>query len=223
MINILLEDLNDKNPMATNINIYKLYDMFKSGYLIGRQQRDGASLNAKKNLPEICFSRSDYLPQKTGIVPTQNLRIGQLIKIELNIDNVLTLRNVKKPYPVSYGNANKEKAGETELRGEERIQVKRIPVEKKYMTIYIPDDLFKVVLKKEVFGNRNVNKNIKDFMNKEEENQRVLKSKKDFYRWIEKGIHSGLIKTYKDTSREAYYKNKGIKNPYISEENYFNY
>jgi hypothetical protein len=151
MINILLEDLNDKSPMATNINIYKLYDMFKSGYLIGRQQRDGASLNAKKNLPEICFSRSDYLPQKTGIVPTQNLRIGQLIKIELNIDNVLTLRNVKKPYPVSYGNANKEKAGETELRGEERIQVKRIPVEKKYMTIYIPNDLFKVVLKKEVF------------------------------------------------------------------------
>ena len=223
MIDIILEDLNDKSPIATNINIYKLYEMFKSGFLIAKQQRDNASKNAKKNLPEICFSRSEYLPQKTGIVPTQALRIGQLIKIELNIDNVLKLRNVKKPYPVSFGNANPEKAGDTELRGEERIQVKKIPVEKKYMTIYIPHDLFKEVLKKEVFGNRNANKNIKDFMNKEEENQRVIKTKKDFMNWVNKGISNGLIKTYKDTSREAYYKRLGRKNPYITEENYFCY
>lgn len=223
MIEIILEDLNNKTPMATNINIYKLWEMFKSGFLIARQQKDNASNNAKKNLPEICFSRSEYLPQKTGIVPTQALRIGQLIKIELNIDNVLTLRDVKKPYPVSYGNANKEKAGDTETRGEERIQVKRIPVDKKYMTIYIPDDLFKTVLRKEPFGNRDANKNIKDFMNKEESNQRVIKTKEEFRKWIEKNKRIGLIKTYKDTSRFAYYKSIGKKNPYISEENYFDY
>lgn len=223
MIEIILEDLNNKTPMATNINIYKLWEMFKSGFLIARQQKDNASNNAKKNLPEICFSRSEYLPQKTGIVPTQALRIGQLIKIELNIDNVLTLRDVKKPYPVSYGNANKEKAGDTETRGEERIQVKRIPVDKKYMTIYIPDDLFKTVLRKEPFGNRDANKNIKDFMNKEESNQRVIKTKEEFRKWIEKNKKIGLIKIYKDTSRFAYYKSIGKKNPYISEENYFDY
>jgi hypothetical protein len=223
MIEIILEDLNNKTPMATNINIYKLWEMFKSGFLIARQQKDNASSNAKKNLPEICFSRSEYLPQKTGIVPTQALRIGQLIKIELNIDNVLTLRDVKKPYPVSYGNANKEKAGDTETRGEERIQVKKIPVDKKYMTIYIPDDLFKTVLRKEPFGNRDANKNIKDFMNKEESNQRVIKTKEEFRKWIEKNKRIGLIKTYKDTSRSAYYKSIGRKNPYITEENYFDY
>ena len=43
MIEIILEDLNNKSPMATNINIQKLYEMYKSGYLIGRQQRDNAS------------------------------------------------------------------------------------------------------------------------------------------------------------------------------------
>ena len=141
MIEIILEDLNDKSPMATNINIQKLYEMYKSGYLIGRQQRDNASLNAKKNLPEICFNRSEYLPQKNGVIPSQSLRAGQLIKIELNLNNVLNYRDsssgkgIKKPYPVSYGNANKEKANDTEMRGEERIQCRRIPCKKEYMKI----------------------------------------------------------------------------------------
>ena len=29
MIEIILEDLNNKSPMATNINIQKLYEMYK--------------------------------------------------------------------------------------------------------------------------------------------------------------------------------------------------
>lgn len=55
MIEIILEDLNNKSPMATNINIQKLYEMYKSGYLIGRQQRDNASLNAKKKFARNLF------------------------------------------------------------------------------------------------------------------------------------------------------------------------
>ena len=214
MIEIILEDLNNKSPMATNINIQKLYEMYKSGYLIGRQQRDNASLNAKKNLPEICFNRSEYLPQKNGVIPSQNLRAGQLIKIELNLDNVLNYRDpesgkgIKKPYPVSYGNANKEKARDTEMRGEERIQCRRIPCKKEYMTIYIPHNLFKEIY--ELQGGiirTNINANISNFLKK-------IEDSKNFIEWIERGKRNGLIKTYKDTSREKLHKN--IKS-------YFNY
>lgn len=207
MIEIILEDLNNKSPMATNINIQKLYQMYKSGYLIGRQQRDNASLNAKKNLPEICFNRSEYLPQKNGVIPSQNLRAGQLIKIELNLDNVLNYRDpesgkgIKKPYPVSYGNANKEKARDTEMRGEERIQCRRIPCKKEYMTIYIPHNLFKEIYElKGGIIRTNINANISNFLNKTEDS-------KKFIEWIEKGKRNGLIKTYKDTSREKLHKN----------------
>lgn len=207
MIEIILEDLNNKSPMATNINIQKLYEMYKSGYLIGRQQRDNASLNAKKNLPEICFNRSEYLPQKNGVVPSQNLRAGQLIKIELNLDNVLNYRDpesgkgIKKPYPVSYGNANKEKARDTEMRGEERIQCRRIPCKKEYMTIYIPHNLFKEIYElKGGIIRTNINANISNFLNKTEDS-------KKFIEWIERGKRNGLIKTYKDTSREKLHKN----------------
>ena len=214
MIEIILEDLNDKSPMATNINIQKLYEMYKSGYLIGRQQRDNASLNAKKNLPEICFSRSEYLPQKNGVIPSQNLRAGQLIKIELNLDNVLNYRDpesgkgIKKPYPVSYGNANKEKARDTEMRGEERIQCRRIPCKKEYMTIYIPHNLFKEIYElKGGIIRTNINANISNFLKK-------IEDSKNFIEWIERGKRNGLIKTYKDTSREKLHKN--IKS-------YFNY
>ena len=214
MIEIILEDLNDKSPMATNINIQKLYQMYKSGYLIGRQQRDNASLNAKKNLPEICFSRSEYLPQKNGVIPSQNLRAGQLIKIELNLDNVLNYRDpesgkgIKKPYPVSYGNANKEKARDTEMRGEERIQCRRIPCKKEYMTIYIPHNLFKEIYElKGGIIRTNINANISNFLKK-------IEDSKNFIEWIERGKRNGLIKTYKDTSREKLHKN--IKS-------YFNY
>lgn len=214
MIEIILEDLNNKSPMATNINIQKLYQMYKSGYLIGRQQRDNASLNAKKNLPEICFNRSEYLPQKNGVIPSQNLRAGQLIKIELNLDNVLNYRDpesgkgIKKPYPVSYGNANKEKARDTEMRGEERIQCRRIPCQKKYMTIYIPHNLFKEIYElKGGIIRTNINANISNFLKK-------IEDSKNFIEWIERGKRNGLIKTYKDTSREKLHKN--IKS-------YFNY
>ena len=214
MIEIILEDLNDKSPMATNINIQKLYQMYKIGYLIGRQQRDNASLNAKKNLPEICFSRSEYLPQKNGVIPSQNLRAGQLIKIELNLDNVLNYRDpesgkgIKKPYPVSYGNANKEKARDTEMRGEERIQCRRIPCKKEYMTIYIPHNLFKEIYElKGGIIRTNINANISNFLKK-------IEDSKNFIEWIERGKRNGLIKTYKDTSREKLHKN--IKS-------YFNY
>ena len=214
MIEIILEDLNNKSPMATNINIQKLYEMYKSGYLIGRQQRDNASLNAKKNLPEICFNRSEYLPQKNGVVPSQNLRAGQLIKIELNLDNVLNYRDpesgkgIKKPYPVSYGNANKEKANDTEMRGEERIQCRRIPCKKEYMTIYIPHNLFKEIYElKGGIIRTNINANISNFLKK-------IEDSKNFIEWIERGKRNGLIKTYKDTSREKLHKN--IKS-------YFNY
>lgn len=207
MIEIILEDLNNKSPMATNINIQKLYQMYKSGYLIGRQQRDNASLNAKKNLPEICFNRSEYLPQKNGVIPSQNLRAGQLIKIELNLDNVLNYRDpesgkgIKKPYPVSYGNANKEKARDTEMRGEERIQCRRIPCKKEYMTIYIPYNLFKEIYElKGGIIRTNINANISNFLNKTEDS-------KKFIEWIERGKRNGLIKTYKDTSREKLHKN----------------
>ena len=217
MIEIILEDLNDKSPMATNINIQKLYEMYKSGYLIGRQQRDNASLNAKKNLPEICFNRSEYLPQKNGVIPSQNLRAGQLIKIELNLDNVLNYRDpesgkgIKKPYPVSYGNANKEKARDTEMRGEERIQCRRIPCKKEYMTIYIPHNLFKEVYElKGGIIRTNINANISNFLKK-------IEDSKNFIEWIERGKRNGLIKTYKDTSREKLHKN--IKN----EKSFFNY
>jgi hypothetical protein len=215
MIEIILEDLNDKSVMATNINIEKLYTIYKSGYLIGKQQRDGASKNAKKNLPEICFSRSEYLPQKTGIIPTQNLRPGQLIKITLNLDNVLNFidpqsgKGIKKPYPVSYGNANKEKAGDTELRGEERIQCRRIPADKKYMTINIPETLFRKIFDHTNFGIKNRNANIENFLNSKED-------KKEFLDWIETKKRTGLIKVYKDTSRERYYRN-------IKEDSYFSY
>ena len=215
MIEIILEDLNDKSVMATNINIEKLYTIYKSGYLIGKQQRDGASKNAKKNLPEICFSRSEYLPQKTGIIPTQNLRPGQLIKITLNLDNVLNFidpqsgKGIKKPYPVSYGNANKEKAGDTELRGEERIQCRRIPADKKYMTINIPETLFRKIFDHTNFGIKNRNANIENFLNSKED-------KKEFLDWIEIKKRTGLIKVYKDTSRERYYRN-------IKEDSYFSY
>ena len=217
MIEIILEDLNDKSPMATNINIQKLYEIYKSGYLIGRQQKDGASLNAKKNLPEICFNRSEYLPQKNGIIPTQNLRAGQLIKIELNLNNVLNYRDsssgkgVKKPYPVSYGNANKKKANDTEMRGEERIQCRRIPCKKEYMTIYIPHNLFKEVYElKGGIIRTNINANISNFLKK-------IEDSKEFIEWIERGKRNGLIKTYKDTSREKLHKN--IK----KEKSFFNY
>ena len=57
-------------------------------------------------------------------------------------------------------------------------------------------------------------------MNKEESNQKVIKTKEEFKKWIEKNKRIGLIKTYKDTSRSAYYKSIGRKNPYITEENY---
>ena len=216
MIEIILEDLNNKAPMATNINIQKLYSMYKSGYLIGRPQKDNASPNAKKNLPEICFSRSEYLPQKNGIIPTQNLRAGQLIKVELNLDNVLNYRDessgkgIKKPYPVSYGYVNKEKAGDTELRGEERIQCRRIPCKKKYMTIYIPHNLFREIYEmKGGFFRININANISKFLKSKEDS-------KEFIEWIEKGKKDGLIKTYEDTSRAKLLKR-------INEENYFNY
>ena len=151
MIKIILEDYS-KETMATNINIETLYSAYKRSkdgeglFLKGNPQRDNASLNAKKGLPEICFSRSEYLPQKNGVIPSQNLRVGQLIKIVLNMDNVINLRGIKKAYPVSYGNANKEKALDTEMRGEERLQASQIPMTKKYMTIYIPDNLFNKVL-----------------------------------------------------------------------------
>ena len=217
MIEIILEDLNNKSPMATNINIQKLYEMYKSGYLIGRQQRDNASLNAKKNLPEICFNRSEYLPQKNGVIPSQSLRAGQLIKIELNLDNVLNYRDpesskgIKKPYPVSYGNANKEKANNTEMRGEERIQCRRIPCKKEYMTIYIPHNLFKEVYElKGGIIRTNINANISNFLKK-------IDDSKEFIEWIERGKRNGLIKTYKDTSREKLHKN--IKN----KKSFFNY
>ena len=217
MIEIILEDLNNKSPMATNINIQKLYEMYKSGYLIGRQQRDNASLNAKKNLPEICFNRSEYLPQKNGVVPSQSLRAGQLIKIELNLNNVLNYRDsssgkgIKKPYPVSYGNANKEKANDTEMRGEERIQCRRIPCKKEYMTIYIPHNLFKEVYElKGGIIRTNINANISNFLKK-------IDDSKEFIEWIERGKRNGLIKTYKDTSREKLHKN--IKN----KKSFFNY
>ena len=217
MIEIILEDLSDKTPIITNINIYKLYNMFKKGYLEARPQNDGASKYAKRNLPEICFNRSDMIPQKTGEVPSQGLKIGQLIKVELNLDNVLTLRGVKKPYPVSYGNANKEKALDTEARGEERIQVSKIPAEKKYMTILIPDNLFKPALRKVAFGFKDENDNIKKFMKEDED------EKRKFMNWIERGIKTGLIKKYKDTSRAAYYRAKNMKNPYELKEEYFPY
>jgi len=204
------EDLNDKTVMATNISLETLYKIYTGGrdngkyYLKGFPQNDNASLNAKKGLPEICFSRSEFLPQKNGVIPSQNLRVGQLIKIVLNMDNISKLRGIKKPYPVSYGNANKEKALGTEMRGEERIQAEQIPVDKKYMTIYIPDNLFKPHMENVTpYFQVDRNANITNFM----------KGKEGFKKWLELKKEQGLIKTYKDTSR----KRKIIK------ESYFDY
>lgn len=197
----ILEDLDDKNNLTHNINIKKLYDALKNGYLKANPQNDNASENAKKGLPEFCFSRSDMKPQHTGENPSQALRIGQMIKVEFNMEKLRnSVRGIKKPYPVSYGYANQEKAMDTEMRGEERIQVEKIPLNKKYMTIYIPDDLFKVV--PSGLGDRN--QNVKNF----------IKEYPDFISLIEKAKKDGLIKTYKDTSRKAYrtmLKNSSIK------------
>lgn len=199
MIEIILEDLNNKEYMATNISVEKLYkDIYKNGHLFGRAQKDGAGINAKKKLPEICFSRSDFLPQKTGLLPTQNLKIGQLIKVVLKMDEVMKLRGVKKAYPVSYGNANKEKAGDTESRGEERLQVDKIPADKKYMTIYIPHNLFQQ--DKELKGGLieiDRNANVANLVAKDPE----------FKKWVMANLGDGeLFQYYKDTSRESYYR-----------------
>ena len=199
MIEIILEDLDNKEYMATNISVEKLYkDIYKNGHLFGRAQKDGAGINAKKKLPEICFSRSDFLPQKTGLLPTQNLKIGQLIKVVLKMDEVMKLRGVKKAYPVSYGNANKEKAGDTESRGEERLQVEKIPADKKYMTIYIPHNLFQQ--DKELKGGLieiDRNANVANLVAKDPE----------FKKWVMANLGDGeLFQYYKDTSRESYYR-----------------
>lgn len=199
MIEIILEDIGDKAYMATNISVDKLYnDVYKNGFLFGRAQKDGAGLNAKKNLPEICFSRSEFLPQKTGLLPTQNLKMGQLIKVVLKMDEVMKLRGVKKAYPVSYGNANKEEAGDTEARGEERLQVEKIPATKKYMTIYIPHNLFKQ------------NKELKGGLIEIDHNANVAKlveKHPEFKKWVEANIGNGeLFQYYNDTSRESYYR-----------------
>lgn len=203
MIEIILEE-DEKAVMATNISLerlYRAYERSKKGdglYLKGHPQNDNASLNAKKGLPELCFSRSEYLPQKNGVIPSQYLRTGQLIKIVLNMNNVLKLRGVKKPYPVSYGNANKKKALNTEMRGEERIQIDKLPIDKKYMTIYIPDNLFEKCIEKiNNYLSVDRNANISTFM----------KGKDDFRKWIEEKKKEGLIKLYKDTSRKAKYFN----------------
>ena len=204
MIEIILEDLNNKEYMATNISVEKLYnDVYKNGSLYGRAQRDGAGINAKKKLPEICFSRSDFLPQKTGELPTQNLKLGQLIKVVLKMDAVKKLRGIKKAYPVSYGNANKEKAGDTESRGEERLQIDRIPATRKYMTIYIPHNLFQEDIEYKggiIPSNRNAN--VAKLMEKDPE----------FQKWVEANLGEGeLFQYYKDTSRPAYYRALKLK------------
>lgn len=198
MIEIILENLDDKSYMATNINIKKLYnELYKKGALFGRKQKDGASLNARKNLPEICFSRSEFLPQKTGVNPTQNLSFGNMIKIVLNMDNVKNIRNLKKPYPVSYGYFNKEKADDTELRGEERIQIDKIPADKKYMTIYLPSDIFDYVPVKMGPLVKDGNQNVKNFLNS-------ISDADKFKQWIDDKKKEGLIKSYEDTSRKAH-------------------
>lgn len=198
MIKIILEDTVDKAYMATNISVDKLYnDFYKNGSLYGRAQKDGAGLNAKKKLPEICFSRSEFLPQKTGLLPTQSLKMGQLIKVVLKMDAVRKLRGLKKAYPVSYGYANKEKAGDTEARGEERLQIDRIPVTKKYMTIYIPHNLFE---KDESWlGLKKTDRN--------ENVAKIVKKDPNFRNWIEANLGDGeLFQYYKDTSRASYHR-----------------
>lgn len=196
MIDIILEDLNDKTYMATNISITKLYrDIYKQGYLFGRIQKDGAGENAKKMLPEICFSRSDFLPQKIGVIPTQTLKVNQLIKVILKMDKVMKLRGVKKQYPVSYGNANKEKAGDTELRGEERIQIKRIPATREYMTIYIPEGLFEPDEQWLGPKKKDNNKNVAE----------IIENDPKFKMWIDANTGKDkLFQYYKDTSRASY-------------------
>lgn len=87
------------------------------------------------------------------------------------------------------------------MRGEERIQCRRIPCQKKYMTIYIPHNLFKEIYElKGGIIRTNINANISNFLNKTEDS-------KKFIEWIERGKRNGLIKTYKDTSREKLHKN----------------
>ncbi len=198
---MILEELNNKSNLTHNVNIEKLYNMLKKGYLKVNPQNDNASSNAKKGLPELCFSRSDMKPQHTGENPSNDLRIGQMIKVEFDMEKLRnSIRGLKKPYPVSFGNANKEFAGDTEARGEERIQVDKIPIDKKYMTIYVPDDLFKTV--QGTFGDRN--KNVKKF----------IRDNPDFLELFRKYKNEGLIKYYKDTSRKAYQtmlKNSNVK------------
>ena len=196
MIDIILEDLNDKTYMATNISITKLYrDIYKQGYLFGRIQKDKAGINAKKMLPEICFNRSDFLPQKTGDIPTQTLKVNQLIKVILNMDKVMKLRGVKKQYPVSYGYANKKKAGDTEMRGEERIQIEKIPATREYMTIYIPKGLFEP-------DNQQLGPIKKD---KNENVAKIVEDDPMFKMWIDANTGKDkLFQYYKDTSRASH-------------------
>lgn len=216
MIEIILEDLEDKAYMATNISVDKLYnDIYKNGHLFGRAQKDGAGINAKKKLPEICFSRSDFLPQKTGVLPTQNLKLGQLVKVVLKMDEVMKLRGIKKAYPVSYGNANKEKAGDTETRGEERLQIDKIPATKKYMTIYIPHNLFQK--DEELKGglipvDRNANV------------AKIVEKDPEFKKWVVANLGDGeLFRYYKDTSRASYYRELKAQKEREKKSGYFNY
>ena len=69
------------------------------------------------------------------------------------------------------------------------------------MTIYIPHNLFKEIYElKGGIIRTNINANISNFLNKTEDS-------KKFIEWIERGKRNGLIKTYKDTSREKLHKN----------------
>lgn len=196
--NMILEDLDNKTKLTHNINIKKLYDILSSKEIKVFPQNDNASKNAKKGLPELCFSRSDMKPQYTGEIPSQDLRLGQMIKVEFNMEKLRnSIRGLKKPYPVSYGNANPDKSlGNTEMRGEERIQINKIPVNVKYMTIWLPDNLFKEDFQKIGPIVKDRNQNVKNFM----------KEHLDFKKLIDDGKKSGLIKEYKDTSRTAYNK-----------------
>lgn len=204
---VVIEDIDDESKWTHNVSVEKLYEVLKAKKLKAFPQHDKAS-NSKSELPEICLSRSDMKPQNNGINPSQNLKIGQMIKINLNIENIISkIRKAKKPYPVSYGNAHPDTALDSEKRGEERLQVDFIPLDKRFMIIYIPDNLFEENLNK--FG-IDRNKNVKAF----------VKEHPDFKTLVSEYMKKGLIKTYKDTSIKRYYAaQKNIR----EEFSYFNY
>ena len=95
------------------------------------------------------------------------------------------------------------------MRGEERIQCRRIPCKKEYMTIYIPHNLFKEVYElKGGIIRTNINANISNFIKK-------IDDSKEFIEWIERGKRNGLIKLIKILQEKNYIKILKIKKVFL--------